>query len=422
MPTRYLLIVGTFLLAMLLYVDRVCLSAAKDTVAADLGFDDRAMGWVFGAFSLGYALCQTPAGMIADRFGPRRVLTLVVCCWSLFTALTAAVRGFPGMLLVRFCFGVGEAGAFPGTSRAFFSWLPMSERGIAYGINFSASRLGTAFALPGVAWLVAVIGWRATFVSLGVAGLVWAVIWYAWFRDDPTEHPGTSPEERAHILEHRQRADDNNTLNPAPLRVRSVLASSTMWFVMAQYFASNFTVYFCLTWLPSYLKAQYGISMIAAGWMAIPVFVGGMLGNWTGGVLVDGIYRRGHWVGSRRLPAIIGFLFAAIGMILCVVGERQSAIVIGGMSLALFGADMTLAPSWSTCTDIGRRHAGAVSGTMNMAGNIGAFVTGLAFPYLQKWTGSTAPYFLVAAILSGLATFAWLLVRPDRPLQSEDGE
>src|SRR5256885_1051484 len=150
MPTRYRLIVGTFLLSMLLYVDRVCISAAKDAVSADLRFSDRQMGWVFAAFSLGYALFQAPAGMLADRYGPRRILAAIVCIWSTFPCLPAAVRHLGAMLAVRFLFGAGEAGAFPGMARAVYSWLPMSERGLAQGINSSATRLGAAVAMPGV--------------------------------------------------------------------------------------------------------------------------------------------------------------------------------------------------------------------------------------------------------------------------------
>src|SRR3954451_20685936 len=139
MPTRHLLLVGTFLLSMLLYVDRVCISAAKDAVSDDLNFDDRQMGWVFAAFSLGYALCQTPAGMLADRYGPRRVLAADVVLWSGVTGLTGAVAGLATLLAVRFLFGAGEAGAFPGMARAIYAWIPMRERGTAQGVNFSGA-------------------------------------------------------------------------------------------------------------------------------------------------------------------------------------------------------------------------------------------------------------------------------------------
>ncbi len=196
-PKRYWLILGTFSLSMLLYVDRACISAAKSAVCAPtadggLSLSETQMGWVMAAFTLGYALFQTPAGYLSDRLGPRRVLTAVVTFWSLLTAATGAAWNYGSMLVARFLFGAGEAGAFPGCARTFYSWLPVSERGLAQGINFSGSRLGAALALPLIGWLIDAVGWRASFVILGVIGLGWAVFWYAWFRDDPADHPGIS--------------------------------------------------------------------------------------------------------------------------------------------------------------------------------------------------------------------------------------
>ena len=142
----------------------------------------------------------------------------------------------------------------------------------------------------------------------------------------------------------------------------------------------------------------------------------GMVGNWVGGASVDAIYRRGHWRASRRLPAMSGFALAGIGLLASLAFDRVGGVV-ACLALAVFGADMTLSPSWSACIDIGRRHAGAVSGTMNMAGNLGAFVTALAFPYLEEWTGSTRAFFLVGAGLDLLAVVAWRFTRADRPLE-----
>src|SRR5688572_6406418 len=157
-PKRFLLVASTFLLAVLLYVDRVCISTAKGPVTKDLGLTDEQFGWILSAFALGYALLQTPTGALSDRFGPRRVLTAVVTLWSLFTGLTAASWNFVSMLVIRFLFGAGEAGAFPGMARAIFAWLPMKERGVATGVNFAGGRLGAAFAMPAVAAMIEWLG------------------------------------------------------------------------------------------------------------------------------------------------------------------------------------------------------------------------------------------------------------------------
>ena len=414
-PKRYQLVLGTFLLSMLLYVDRACISTAKDAIYRDFGFSDRQWGWIMGAFALGYALCQTPAGLMADRFGPRRILTAVVAFWSLFTCLTAAAWGFLSMLVIRLLFGAGEAGAFPGCARAFYSWLPLSERGLAQGINFSGSRLGAALSLLLLPLMIDSWGWRASFIILGAAGFVWAVLWYLWFRDQPEDHPGVSQWERELILRQRQQADQHDTGQPR-LTVGNLVGSRNMSLAMGQYICSNFTFFFAITWSFPYLKKTYELSAFWAGLYAAVPLLCGAVGTWVSGAMVDQIYRRGHWKLSRQLPAIAGFVLAAAGL----VGTQYVDSAFGYaafLSVAIFGADMTLSPSWAFCIDIGRRNAGAVSGTMNMAGNLAAFATVLAFPYLEAWTGSTSPYFLTAAVLNLLAVAAWLLTRPERPLE-----
>ncbi len=416
-PKRYLLILGTFLLSMLLYVDRACISAAKETICdpGELAFSDTQWGWIMAAFSLGYALCQTPAGVLADRFGPRRVLTAVVAFWSLFTALTGAAWNFSSMLIARLFFGAGEAGAFPGCARAFYSWLPVSERGLAQGINFSGSRLGAALALPLIAWMIDSLGWRASFLILGGVGFVWALFWFFWFRDGPTDHPSISEEERELILTERQQPREEETDAPR-LTARAIVESRNMWLAMGQYVCSNFTFFFAISWSLPHLKKAYELTGFEAGLYAGIPLLCGALGNWVSGAMVDRIYRHGKWRRSRQLPAILGFLLAAGGMV-CIPSANSALSYCVFLSIAIFGADMTLSPSWAFCIDIGRRNAGAVSGTMNMAGNLGALVTSLAFAYLKEWTDSTTPYFLTAAALNLLAVAAWLATRPDRPLE-----
>jgi len=189
-----------------------------------------------------------------------------------------------------------------------------------------------------------------------------------------------------------------------------------MWLAMGQYFCSNFTFFFALTWLFPHLKKTYQLEPVQAGLFAAAPLLCGAFGNWFSGWMVDRIYRQNRWTLSRRAPAMLGFALSACGLIASVYMDHPLTAVIF-LSLAIFGADMTLAPSWALCIDIGRRHSGAVSGTMNMAGNIGSFVTGLAFPYLRAWTGSVVPFFFVGAGLSVLAVLLWAFIRPDRELE-----
>ncbi len=331
MPKRFLFVLATFLLSVLLYVDRICISTAKDGITRDLGLDDKQFGWALSAFALGYALCQTPTGLLADRFGPRRLLSGVVVLWSLFTGLTGTVRNLFTLIVVRFLFGAGEAGAYPGMARAVYSWMPMRERGVAQGINFSGSRLGAAFALPVVATLIQKLEWRLTFGLLMLIGFMWAVAWFLWFRDDPTEHPRISDDEKSLILATRQQAAEDDAA-PA-LTAATLLRSWNLWCAMIQYFCSNFTFFFCLTWLYPHLKKTYNLEAAEAGWYASAPLVCGALGNIFAGWLVDLIYRRGHLKLSRQVPAMLGFALAAVwidGQRRPRIRFRRGRLVVGG--------------------------------------------------------------------------------------------
>ncbi len=406
-PVRYRMVAGTFLLALIVLFDRIMISVAKDPVAADLGLSEKQMGWVLAIFALGYALFQAPSGYLADKYGPRKILAAVVSLWSFFTALTGAAVGFVSMMVVRFIFGIGEAGAFPSMARALYSWIPLGERGIVNGINFSGGRIGAAIALPLVAFLIEAFGWRLSFVILGAVGVFWALVWYWWFRDEPADQGSVSAEELAYI---KDNIEPRETGEHPPASFGKIFADRNVWLLMLQYFGSNFTFFFTLTWLFPYLKSTYSLDFQETGFYSAAPLIAGAFGNWFSGWLVDRIYKGGNLTLSRKIPAIIGFSLAAIG-VLASVGQADVVWAVVWISIAVFGADMTLSPSWSACVDIGRRNAGVVSGTMNMAGNLGSFFTALAFPYLVDYFGSPQPFFYVAAGLSVLSVLLWSQVR-----------
>ncbi len=416
MPVRFLLIFGAFLLSMLMWIDRACISAAKKDIALDLNFDDTQMGWVMGAFTLGYALLQVPGGKMADRFGPRIVMTVVCVLWSIFTMLTGVARAFYMMLATRFFFGVGEAAGYPTISRALVSWLPVQERGVTNSLIFSGGRLGAAIAMPGVVWLIAVAGgWQQAFFLLGAFGLIAAVAWYLLFRNTPETHFAVQESERTYILANRPQ-DSNNVGEPgAAYSTAQILGAPTMWMLMVQYVAHNFTFFFVVSWFFPYLQKEYSLTPVQTGQYAMMPLLCGVAGNWLSGITVDTLYRFGRWNLSRRLPAMIGFVLAAAGMIGCVNMTTPFYAVLA-MCVAIFGSDMVLSPSWSTCLDIGGRSTGAVSGSMNMVGNLGSFCTALAFPYLVALSGNHKPFFYLAAGLNIVAIVMWCFIRADRPL------
>jgi ACS family glucarate transporter-like MFS transporter len=415
MPKRFLLIAGMVLLSMILYIDRSVISTVKSEFKEDLDFSDTQIGLVFSIFAFAYALGQAPGGWMADRFGSRKTLTLVILLWSVFTSLTGVVRGFVAMLGVRFLFGLGEAGAYPAMARGIFSWLPKSERGIAHGLNFSGGRIGAAISFPLAVWLQSFIPWQHMFWYLGGIGIVFAVIWFLWFRDSPEQHPGMSAEELKLIKDGQ---DDDGEQRTAGLSFGAMFTDPNMLLLMGQYICSNFTFFFMLSWSFSYLRETYSLSPeTAALYNGIALFCGA-IGNWVAGYTIDAIYRTGNWTLSRRVPAIIGFVLAAVGMAASVhMGSPIAAVAC--IALAMFGADMTLSPSWSIANDIGRENSGVVSGTMNMAGNLGgSCMMPIVFPILNGWAGSATPFFYLAAGMNVAAIFMWCLIHPNRPIET----
>lgn len=415
MPARVILVFGTFLISLLLYIDRTCIQVAGDAIKSDLNLTDKQFGWILSIFTLGYALAQTPSGIAADRFGPRALLTGVVALWSALTAATAAGFNFLSLMIIRFLFGASEAGAFPGMARATLTWFPTKERGLVTGINFSASRLGGALALPLMVWLIDTAGWRGSFVILGGFGVAFAFAWYLLFRNSPEEHKGVGGEERDYIIANRQQLGKDTGI--APPRFGEMVTNRNVVLLMAQYFCSNFTFFFCLSWLFKHVKDTYNLTASDAGLLAALPLLGGAAGNWFSGWLVDHLYQKKGVVISRRIPAIIGFSLATLGLLASLQMATALPAVIF-LTVAVFGADMTLSPSWSACVDIGGKAAGAVSGTMNMAGNIGSFATSLAFPYLLAWFGSSTPFFFIASALNAVAVVIWFAIKPQQSLRN----
>lgn len=392
---RYLVVAGLFVLSLITYVDRAAISSVKEPLASELRLDDQQIGLAFSIFALGYALGQVPSGWLADRLGPRVMLASIVALWSLLTACTGWVTGFASLLAVRFLFGLAEAGAFPGSARAFFNWLPSSEHGRANGIIFSGSRLGAALAFPLMAWLMTLGTWRDTFFLLAIPGLLWAAAWIILFRNHPATPPARS-------------AGDSGEGTP----LAALLRQAPLWRAMLQYFGANFTTFLCLSWMNPYLKQRYALSSAdAAFYTMIPLLIAAGA-QWATGAMVDRLYRTQRSI-SRSRPAMLGFAISAVGA-LAIPFAPTPALAAACFAVAAFGAEMTISPSWAFCLDIGGRNSGAVSGTMNMAGNLGSFVSANAFPWLARLTGDATAYFVLVAALNGLGVWCWRGMRSAR--------
>lgn len=416
---RFVLISILFFHSVNTYMDRACIASAADDILKDLSISKEMLGLILGIFAVGYALFQVPSGWIADRLGARKALTIVVSVWSVFTALTGAVRNLWQILTLRFLFGVGEAGAFPGATQAFFRWLPVKERGLAHGINFSGSRLGAALSLFLMPWLISVIGWRWTFAINGLIGIIWATIWLLWFRDNPKDNRRINKAE----LDYIEKGRVSEFTTTAKASFAEIFTSLNMSLAMIQYFASNVTFFITLSWLPKYIKDQWPNDPHAIYYSAVPL-VFAAFANWIAGSMVTGLYKKGYHVGSRRLTAIVGFCLGVLGLLLAIQTKNLSFLATGKaqlywfvfcFGLATFGVDMTLSPSWAFCNDIGGSNSGAVSGSMNMVGNIGAALSAIVFPLLlNDKTGSANRFFMLAAGLNVGAICCWCFMNPNR--------
>ncbi|MGI9473932.1 MAG: MFS transporter [Rubripirellula sp.] len=419
---RYWLIFLLFLHTVNTYMDRVCISAAKGSMQDDIsGLDDQMMGYVFGIFAVGYALFQIPAGWFSDRVGPRRALTIVVIIWSIFTALTGAVFTAIGLLVVRFLFGVGEAGAYPGATRALYSWLPAKERGFGQGIFHSGARVGAAASLIVMPWLIDQIGWRMTFGVNALLGLVWGAVWWIWYRDRPSDHQKVNQAE-CDLIEQgiREEASTNEAIP-----FIQIVTSTNVLLAMFQYAASNITFFISITWMQPYVRSTWGDEYAYVA--SIPLLCGAVA-LWVSGFSVTYLHQRGMPVLSRRLPAMIGYALGAVGMLLCTQMAESESVwpFIACFSLAIFGVEMTLSSSWAFCMDIGGDRSGAVSGAMNMVGNMGAALSAVLFPYfvanvtipvLAETPGTASSFFVFAAVMNVLAVFAWCFMNPRRQLK-----
>ena len=330
-PVRARVLGFAFLLAVITYLDRVCISAAAPYIMDDLHLSVLQMSVVFSAFTLSYSLFEIPSGWLGDVKGPRSVLTRIVLWWSAFTMLTAAARGFASLVVIRFLFGAGEAGAFPNIARSFSRWFPARERGRANGVMFLGSRMGGMLSAPIALLIVVRWGWRTSFVVFGLLGVVWAAAWYAWYRDRPEEHPAVSREELAWIQQDGNAGDGHTSGAGTPWR--ALVRSRNLYAICAMYFAFGYGLYFYFTWLPTYLIKVLGFSLLSGGiFAALPFLLAG-IADLVGGWLTDHLSKRhGLRVGRCHL-GFAAFLTCALlvfSSTLPIPADRQSAAARAG--------------------------------------------------------------------------------------------
>jgi MFS family permease len=389
------------LLFAITYIDRVCISVAGPRMQADLGIGPVGWGWVTAMFTLSYCLFEIPTGALGDRVGPRRVLTRVVLWWSAFTSLTGAASNHVFLLAARFCFGAGEAGAFPNASIVVSRWYPPTQRASMSGLLLMASQIGGAVAPLLVVPIQIRYGWRTSFYLFGLAGIVWAVVWYASFRDFPSEVPGVTPEELAETASVRAAPAHAFPWRLA-FRAPSVLA------VMGTAFCYVYVYNFYQTWFHTFLVNGRGFSEGSLLFSALP-YVVAAVANVTGGAGSDAMVRRFGLKWGRRSLGVAGLGSACLFTILAMV-TRDRLMTIVLLSLVYGAITFQQSGVFGVCLDIGRTHAGSMVGLMNTSAQVGGFVSTVTYGYIVERFGSyDAPFVPMAALLL-LGALLWLRI------------
>ena len=394
------------------YLDRVCISMAAPAIQKDLGLSDAQMGMVFSAFTLAYALFEIPAGWMADRFGPRRMLTRVVIWWSIMTAATGFVGGYASMVLVRFLFGAGEAGVFPGLSRVYSRWLPTEGRGNAFGLAVMTGLIGGAITQKVTAELL--IGfhgnWRFIFFLYSLVGLAWGVVWYAWFRDEPSQHPGVNAEELRLI-------GTGSTPEHHDVPWKALMRNRPMLLLCGMYFGVIYGWYFFLTWMPKYLLKARGFDLKSAGWFAMLPLICMAIGVAFAGRVSDTLVAQHGRRWGRRIPGLIGLPLAA-GLVVIAVYAQDARMAACLFAAAAGFATFGVAPGWAACLEIGGQHAGVVTGTMNTFGNLGGAAMPLFAGFCLDWTHSWTPALLTVAAAYLFSAACWLGIDSNDRIQT----
>ena len=413
--SRHLVIVFAVTLAVLSYIDRVAISYASTPISKDLGFSKTDMSWIFFAFSAAYALFEIPGGWLGDKLGARRVIIRIVLWWSFFTAATGWMWNFWSMFITRLLFGAGEAGCFPNITKAYTTWLPKAEQVRAQGITWLAARWGGAFTGPLVVWIFTLMIWRSAFVVFGLIGVLWAIAFYRWFRDNPADHPSVNSAELAIISASAEKAESHGDVPWAKLASRG-----SVWGLWLQYFLLSYPWYFYITWLPTYLQEHWKISGSELGFLGgFPLFFGG-LGAIFSGIASPWLARRlGSTGKARRIVATAGFAGAAIMMYsVTFTGSPLSAMLAMGM--ASFCNDLVMPNAWGACMDVGGKYAGTLSGSMNMMGNMAGMVAPVIAPIILTYTNSD--WNQVLAVMAGVylcGAFVWPFIDPVTPLKQD---
>ena len=386
---RYRVLLLLCMLSMITYLDRVCFGTAAESLAKELGLEGGVTGlkWAFTSFSIAYAIFEIPTGWLGDWLGPRSTILRIVLWWSFFTVLTGLVGlkvgsivlgGVTTVIVLRFLFGAGEAGAYPNITRAIHNWFPEKEWARAQGLVWTCGRLAGgltpliwALLVSGTAFTPSLLSWRGAFILFGFIGCLWATVFVYSFRDRPEEHVKVNDAERK-LIDSSQRTLSHGNVSWA------FLANYNIWIICLMYFCFNYGWYFNVTYLPSYMNERFSLdntSLLGAIYKGGPLWAGA-IGCGLGGLGADYLTRLiGNRFTARRIICVFGFGGAALCWVFAPTAPNMHLFFVL-ISTASFCSDLTMASTWATCQDLGGRQPGVVAATMNTIGTFGSATAG----------------------------------------------
>ena len=398
MKRKDVILAMLIILGMVTFLDRINISVAGSSIMHDLGLSPSEWGYVQSAFILSYGLMQIPVGALGDTFVHRKILAVIVLWWSAFTAFTGMAGSLATLIVIRFLFGIGEAGSSPCSTGVISRWFEKGEVGKAQGYVWAASRMGGALTpfvvIPVMMW----VGWRAAFYLLGALGVVWAVVWWLYYRD-----PKTSL------------ASDTSKSGKSAIPWRQLLGNRQFWLICAMYFFYAFGSWFFFSWFPTFMELGRGFEKSELTYAVAVPFIMSMMGNIAGGHLTDRLTRKYGIKTGRKALGSSSLAVSAVCMFLAAFIPGKMAVFVF-LSLCFGIFDLMLPSAWALCIDLGKRHAGTLSGAMNTAGNIGGFCCGILFGELVQQSGNyNLPLYMIAVMLI-VSAVLFAFINPEKPI------
>jgi len=413
--TRWTMLAWLCSFAAVTYIGRIGIIQVEAPIQRDLHLTPVELGYAFAAFSLAYALVEVPSGWLGDKIGPRKVLIRIALFWIAFTALTGLAWGLISLVVFRFFFGTGEAGAFPNIGRASREWFPFRERGFAQGMVWLSARWGGAVAPLIMLVLAYPFGWRGGFVLMALIGIAWLWGFRSRYKDTPRQHLAVNAAELAVINEGR-----SEPAAPPPLSWATMLRSPTLWFLSLMYFCSNAGWSFFASWITPYLRTGLHFSGVKLGLASGgPLFVGG-IACLLGGFFTDRQVRVWGRRWGRTLQGFVGYALAGLFMLAGIaLSGRHPLYAFAMVCVSSFVKDFGIAASWAVTIDVGQRYSGTVGGFMNTVGNLAQVISVPLVALLATWAGrpghpnwNVSLYYYAAMFFA--ASIAWLFVDPRR--------